>query len=295
MDQAMPFHDSEPDCQDAEGLRQRLNEEGYLFFKGRIPKSDVEAVYNDIWRLCMEQNWVDSDGKILVDPPIVEGEERFFEVYDPLQKLESFHALAHHFTILEPLALVLSEPVFVHPRNIGRISFPQATYFATPPHQDFPLIQGASETFTGWFPLMDCPKELGGLTVLKGSHKEGLYRVQDAQGAGGMAISTEKLEYEWVSCDYEAGDLLIFHSHTVHKALPNITQDQIRISADYRYSAISQSVVDDGLEPHFGRLSWEEIYEGWQNPDIQYYWQRMPITISVRDEELRAALAEEAS
>ncbi len=295
MEHATDFHDSEPDIQDAVTLRQRMDEDGYLFFRGRIPKTDIAAVYDDIWQLCIAQNWVDEAGGILVDPPIVEGEERFWEVYDPLQKLESFHALAHHFHILEPLALVTSEPVFVHPRNIGRISFPKATYFATPPHQDFPLIQGAADTYTGWFPLMDCPRELGGLTVLRGSHKQGLYRVHDAQGAGGMGISTEKLDYTWVTSDYEMGDLLLFHSHTVHKALPNTTQNRIRISVDYRYSALSQPVVADGLAPHFGRLDWDEIYVGWQNPDIQYYWRRMPITIADRNEELRAALAEDAA
>ncbi len=294
MRHATDFYDSEPDIQDTAILRRRIDEEGYLFFRGRIPKADVKAVYDDIWQLCIEQDWVDGKGNILVVPPIVEGEERFWEVYDPLQKLESFHALAHHFKILEPLALVMSEPVFVHPRNIGRISFPKATHFATPPHQDFPLIQGAAETYTGWFPLMDCPQKLGGLTVLKGSHKRGLYKVHDAQGAGGMGISTEKLSYEWVASDYEVGDLLLFHSHTVHKALPNVTENRIRISVDYRYSAISQPVVADGLEPHFGRLGWDEIYEGWKNPDIQYYWQRMPITVSARNEELRSSLAEDA-
>lgn len=295
MEHATDFCDSESDVHDAEVLRRRLDEDGYLFFKGRLPKSDVAAVYNDIWQLCIEHGWVDENGEILVEPPIVEGEERFWAVYDPLQKLESFHALAHHFKILEPLALVMSEPVFVHPRNIGRISFPQATAFATPPHQDFPLIQGTAETYTGWFPLMDCPKELGGLTVLRGSHKQGLYKVHDALGAGGMGISTEKLDYEWVASDYEMGDLLLFHSHTVHKALPNVTPDQIRISVDYRYSALSQPVVADGLEPHYGRLGWDDIYVRWQNPDIQYYWQRMPITIAARDEELRTLLAEDAA
>ena len=109
-----------------------------------------------------------------------------------------------------------------------------------------------------------------------------------------MRISTEKLDYQWVSSDYEVGDLLLFHSHTVHKALPNVTKKQIRISADFRYSALSQPVVADGLEPHFGRLDWTEIYKNWTNPDLQYYWQRMPITVSARDEQLRAALAEGA-
>ena len=101
--------------------------------------------------------------------------------------------------------------------------------------------------------------------VLRGSHKQGLYRVHDAQGAGGMGIDTDKLEYGWQTIDYKVGDLLLFHSHTVHKALPNVSGDQIRISADYRYSALSKPIVPDGLEPHFGRLTWDEIYEGWQD------------------------------
>lgn len=291
MSSYAPFHDSEPDVRDAEALRRRLEEDGYLFFKGRIPRSDVDSVHDEIWNLMLEQDWVDEDGGLVAEG-IVEGDDRFWEVYDPLQKLESFHALAHHFSVLEPLALIMSEPVFVHPRNIGRISFPSTTKFATPPHQDFPLIQGASETYTGWAPLMDCPEEYGGLAILRGSHRVGLYKVHEALGPGGMGISTEKLDHEWVSVDYEAGDLLFFHSHTVHKALPNVTDGGIRISADYRYSPLSQPIVADGLEPHYGRLTWDEIYEGWQNPDLQYYWDRMPVTVSSRDEGLRAALEE---
>ncbi len=288
------FRDSEPDVGNAGVLRSRMAEDGYLFFRNRIPVEAITEVYDQIWGLCQEKAWVNSEGKILIDPPVVEGEDRFWDVYDPLQKLEAFHTLAHHTSILEPLAQFMGEPVLVHPRNIGRISFPKAEYFATPPHQDFPLIQGVADTYTGWFPFMNCPRALGGLTVLRGSHKVGLYRVHDAQGAGGMGISTDHLDHEWVTIDYQVGDLLFFHSHTVHKALPNVTEGQIRISADFRYSALSQPIVEDGLEPHFGRLTWDEIYEGWSNPDLQYYWQRLPVITAARDEELREALQEEA-
>ncbi len=289
------FYDSEPDVGNAHVLRDRMDEDGYLFFRNRLPVAAVTSLYDAIWTLCQEQDWVDAAGSILIEPPVVEGDDRFWDVYDPLQCLESFHVLAHHPAILEPLAQLMGEPVLVHPRNIGRISFPQAESFATPPHQDFPLIQGVADTFTGWFPLMACPRPLGGLTILKGSHKVGLYRVHDAQGAGGMGINTDHLDHEWVTIDYQVGDLLLFHSHTVHKALPNVSETQIRISVDYRYSALSQPIVADGLEPHYGRLSWDEIYTGWRDPDLQYYWQRLPVKTVARNEGLRTALAEETA
>ncbi len=295
MDTTTEFFDSEPLAHDGPALRERMEQDGFLFFRNRVPADAIQDLYDQIWALCIEQAWVDEQGNILVDPPITEGEDRFWAVYDPLQKLEAFHALAHDFSIVDPLARMLGEPVLVHPRNIGRLSFPKAEYFATPPHQDFPLIQGVAETYTGWFPLMDCPAPLGGLTVLRGSHRQGLYRVHDAQGAGGMGIDTDELGFGWQTIDYKVGDLLLFHSHTVHKALPNVSGDRIRISVDYRYSALSKPIVPDGLEPHFGRLAWDEIYEGWQDPDLQYYWQRMPVQTVARDEELREALAAEAA
>lgn len=293
MERFGEFWDSEPDVGNAEVLRERLERDGYLFFRNRIPAADVRTVYGEIWDICLEKEWVSADGAIVLDPPVVEGDDNFWDVYDPVQKLESFHALAHHLAILEPLALVMGEPVLVHPRNIGRFSFPRTTAFATPPHQDFPLIQGVATTYTGWFPLMDCPREVGGLAVLKGSHREGLYKVHDAQGPGGMGIDTERLDYDWVTVDYQVGDLLLFHSHTVHRALPNVSADRIRISVDYRYSALSQPIVEDGLDPHYGRLTWDEIYEGWRDPDLQYYWRRLPVQTVARDEGLREALAEE--
>ena len=295
MSNTTEFFNSEPLADDGPALRERMDQDGFLFFRNRIPAGPINELYDQIWQLCVDQKWVAADGQILVDPPITEGEDRFWAVYDPLQKLEAFHALAHHFSIVEPLSRMLGEAVLVHPRNIGRVSFPKAEYFATPPHQDFPLIQGVAETFTGWFPLMNCPAPLGGLTVLRGSHRQGLYKVRDAEGAGGMAIDTDALGYEWQTIDYQVGDLLLFHSHTVHKALPNVSGDQLRISVDYRYSALSKPIVADGLDPHFGRLSWDEIYEGWQDPDLQYYWQRMPVTTANRDEGLREALAETAA
>ena len=51
----------------------------------------------------------------------------------------------------------------------------------------------------------------------------------------------------WVGGDYEIGDAIFFHSHTVHKALPNQSPDRIRLSVDYRYQGGSQPVTEGSL------------------------------------------------
>ena len=99
--------------------------------------------------------------------------------------------------------------------------------------------------------------------------------MKPAFGAGGVGIDTEPLEADglhWVSGDYEIGDAMFFHSHTVHKALPNQTSDKIRLSVDYRYQGCSKPVTEGSLLPHFNRMQWDEIYKGWKSKKYQYYW-----------------------
>ena len=136
---------------------------------------------------------------------------------------------------------------------------------------------GLARLATAWIPLGDCPKTLGSLAVLAGSHHGGVYPVHPATGAGGLGIDTEELPYRWAASDFEAGDVVFFHSHTVHKGLPNLSRDRLRLSVDYRYQPASQPVVQSSLEPHYGQLQWDEIYRNWKSDRYQYYWKDLPL------------------
>jgi hypothetical protein len=263
-------------------LRGRMVRYGYLFFRGLLPVDVVTAMYDTIIGACRDKGWVDEQNHPAGQPRL-EGSPEFFEVYDAVQRLEQFHAFAHRREVLRVIETLVQEQVFVHPRNIARISFPKAEFFTTPAHQDFVHIQATPETYTAWMPLSDCPQVLGGLAVLAGSHKLGLLPVHKASGAGGLGIDTDNIDLPWHTTDYKNGDVLIFHSFVVHKALPNRTPDQVRLSTDYRYQGVSKPIIIDGLEPHYGRLGWPEIYKGWQRSDLQYYWRDLPLKIVARD------------
>lgn len=47
------------------------------------------------------------------------------------------------------------------------------------------------------------------------------------------------------------GDCLLFHSHTIHKALPNASGKYLRISADNRYQLASDEVDPGSFRPHY--------------------------------------------
>ena len=272
-----------------EELRAQLDRDGFLFFRELLPPNDVLAVRRDVLERCRAGGWLVPGSELMegrVDPAkaCVEPEPAFLDVYREVQKLESFHTLAHHPALQQAVSAVLGEPGLPHPNKIARLSFPQNVQYTTPAHQDFPFIQGTAETFTTWIPLGDVPKQLGGLQVNAGTHKGGVHDHHIRLGAGGMGIDEDELPDNWYSTDYRAGDVLLFHSMLVHQALPNLTPDRLRLSVDYRHQARSQPIAESNLTaPHTGQLTWEEAYRHWSSTDLQYYWQKVDLAVSAYD------------
>jgi len=285
MENMKPFVDSADAIDKPEVLRERMARDGYLFISGLLPAAPLREVYDAIMAICQKAEWADGNGKA-IGRPKPEGDPEYWDVYGAVQKLECFHALAHRPELIKTIAALVQDDVLVHPRNIARISPPNATKFTTPPHQDFVLIQATPETYTGWFPLTDTPIERGGLAVLAGSHKLGLLPIHKADGPGGIGVDTDSLGLEWHTQAFNAGDVLVFHSVTVHKALPNVTADGIRLSVDYRYQGVSQPIVHDGLDPHYNLAGWPTIYRGWEDNDLKYYWRKFKLTVVPRDPSL---------
>lgn len=277
-----PFRESNDALDEPVALRERGQRDGYLFFRGLIDPAAIAAVRRDILGLCAEAGWLapgppTESGIAAAGVAHVEPEPAFMEVYDRVMRLERFHALAHQPRLLAMFAGLFGEPVLPHARNIARIIFPQNVKFTTPSHQDYVHIQGTEETWTAWIPLCDCPRDLGALAVLEGSHHEGVLPTHAAYGAGGLGIDTDSLPYRWVTSDFRAGDVVVFHSLTVHKALPNLAPDRIRLSVDYRYQPVSHPATEGSFLPHYARASWDEIYAGWQSSTYQYYWRDLPV------------------
>lgn len=95
--------------------------------------------------------------------------------------------------------------------------------------------------------------QLGNLAVWNGSHKEGfIEHTETIPGAvGGRGVPVNESEADWHSSDFELGDVLFFHAFTIHKALPNLTENLLRVSTDNRYQRAQDKIEPDALLPHF--------------------------------------------
>ena len=290
--QLKPLKVSNDAINDPQELRLRIQDDGYVFFKRLQAPDKLLALRREMLTTMQKGGWLVAgtdpmDGIADISRQCTEGDMGYTDVYHEVYKLEAFHRSAHWPEVLETLEKVIGRPVLPHPQKIARLWFPQYTEHTTPVHQDFVHFQGNFETYTCWAPVGDCPIELGGLAVLPGSHK--VNQVLDhhfSLGAGGLRVEPEELDGEWHTTDYEIGDTLIFLALTIHKALPNLTEDKLRVSLDNRYQAIGDPIAEHMLEPHLTRLSpldWEEVYSDWKSDDLKYYWKSVQTPIVPRD------------
>jgi hypothetical protein len=264
---------------DPPALRKRLDEDSYLYFEGVLDAEKVLDLRRSILQVLADHGWIRGalslmDGKAICRP-LHEGIAEYAPVYDAVQRLEPFHTFAHDRDLLAVMRQVLGDTAFPHPLKICRLSFPECYEPTTPPHQDYPNNQGSTALTAAWIPAGDCPKDLGGLAVLRGSHQFGVLPLTGHMGPGQRQaqVPREMLEnLRWVTTDFHAGDVVLFPALTVHASLHNITEFDMRISVDYRYQLEGQELTAGCLEPHFQRLSWEDVYAGWESDEYQYYW-----------------------
>jgi ectoine hydroxylase-related dioxygenase (phytanoyl-CoA dioxygenase family) len=283
MDMISKLHDDLVDSagtlDDPQALRVRMAQDGYLFIRGLLDKGEVARVRADILDVCRRHDWLQPGAagdaaQVNAAASCAPAEPAYDVVYGEVISVQSYNELAH----AEPILLLMetlfeASDVIPRPARRSHLIFPQGDVGATPPHQDFPHEQGAVHSYTAWIPLGDCPRELGGLAVWPGSLHRHVIEHGFVPGVGGLGIHPDCMpDVEWYSIDYQIGDVLVFHSLTVHGALPNRTGDRLRISADFRYQRIRDPFSDHMLRPTGGRLTWAQVYAGWDSTQFQYYW-----------------------
>ena len=277
---------------DPSELRSRMDDLGYLFFRKLQDPDKLLDLRKDILSTIQAGGWLVPGSNLIdgiADPSkrCTEGDPEYPAVYHEVYKLESFHSAAHWAPVVDTMSKIVNGSAVPHPSKIARLWFPQFTDHTTPAHQDFVHFQGDFDTYTCWTPVGDCPRELGGLAIKPRTHKSrSVYDHHFSLGAGSLTVEGDDLEGDWLTTDYEIGDCLMFHSLTLHQALPNITEDRLRISLDNRYQSLESPIGEFQLVPHMSQihpLPWDEVYANWESTELQYYWLNMFDEIIPRD------------
>lgn len=292
-----PFREIPASDLDANSLKDEMAAHGYLFIRGLLPLGDLDRLLNEITQIVHDAGWLlpgYSPLERMADITQACGDDDppFKRTYEQIFKLELFHAFAHHPVLQRLMNLLVGSQLLIHPKPIARLMFPDPERFVIHAHQDHQAIAGDPESFTAWMPLHDCPLELGPLQILDASH---LYGLQNADPATGYISKENARGGDWVGGQINAGDVVIFHSLTVHSGSPNISR-QLRISLDCRFQDYRRDLNPSTLVfagSATGGRSWEKTYAGWSSADLQYYWKGLPLRFKPSKVEL-AQLAQTA-
>lgn len=251
----------------SDGARRRLARDGYLLLRGLLPRQDVAEVEAAVLEaVAGAGGWLaeGTDPADWVAGPSVAAEGYddgdFWAMYRRVQSLQSFHEFAHHPLIFSAVEGLLESETFVHSNHVARVVGPSDRIEPTRIHQDWRPIQGAADTLTVWIPLADIPQPMGGLRILEGSQHGGV-RLFDPETE---SISVDDDDPRWRTASYRQGDVLIFHSLTVHAGTPNTT-DRLRRSCEFRYQRVGDPAVASTVTlPHWHpAVDWPELTQGW--------------------------------
>lgn len=277
------FLDSSDLRNDGAALRSRLERDGYLFIRNLLPAETIRSVRSRLLAKAAAGGWLDPNSPVeagIANPASAckDPEDRYMRVFRHLWSDEALHRLRTHPTVIDLFTRIFGEPALAHPMFVQRNIFPQTGDFdfTTGIHQDRVHIGGAT-SYALWMPLGDCPREKGALAVSAGSHTQGILDTKVGSGAGGMDIAVP-IPGTWVTGAFKAGDGLIFRDVTVHKALPNRT-NEIRMSFDARFQSLNQPIADVNMCTYAGCGDWDDVYATWDSKDGQHYWKDLALQV----------------
>lgn len=251
-------------------LRARLVTDGYLYLPGFLDPAEVMAVQTELRPALHRAGWLAGPADLTVARSGLRfSADSFAVLYPVVQRVESFHRLAHHPSLSSLARSLLEGPVFCHPAKVVRLAPPtaDARTYATRAHQDFVVQHVVTDVLTMWIPLAECTLERQGLRIIPRSHRHGYLPTDPAQGgARPLYLDVSPDDPRWATAEYRLGDVVLFHGLTVHGGGPNSTTS-LRISADIRYQRTDEPMLAEFAHPHGWPRTpdWPELTQGWNS------------------------------
>lgn len=259
------LRDSSGIVTEANAMRQRMDDDGYLFLRGYLNRDEVLAARRDMLERVAAEGGLAAGYPLLAgvlngDLPVAFRPER-------TRKSAALQTLLFAGPMIQLFECFLGGDV----RHLDYIWLRSvAPGKGTAPHGDSVFMnRGTSRLYTAWTPLGDVDRSLGGLIILENSHK--LEDIKNGYGQrdvdtycdddphaeeylttgrqawnGKLSEDPRQLRHDlggrWLTTDYRLGDVLIFTMFTLHASLDNQSPNRLRLSTDTRYQLASEPV-----------------------------------------------------
>jgi ectoine hydroxylase-related dioxygenase (phytanoyl-CoA dioxygenase family) len=240
--------------------REAWERDGFFVVRGFAPPPLCKSMLERATELCREAGSPGLvDGRLLVpeptaDPAAALAEERVAKLFRLHRDVAPFDAFCRDERVLDlvggllgpELDCFLSQFIFKQPKAAGQ-----------PWHQDsyyFPFDRAPQVGI--WLAVTDAALDNGPLWVLPGSQREPIHaHVPDARGRAYRHLGYVEIVDHDMSAARPAlldpGDLLVFHSHLMHRSTDNVSE-RWRAAMVYHYA---QAGTRDFTRERMGRES----------------------------------------
>lgn len=233
---------------DFSALRERLEEDGYLFIRGFHPREQVLKARSEILLRLQAAGKLapGTDPEEALLPPENKGAGLFGTNEDSPEFLKVVNAPA----VMDFFAGLLGGPVATYDYKWLR---GVSSGDSTGAHYDIVYMgRGTPNLYTLWTPYSDTPMEMGTLAILEGSHRwdhvRGTYGKLDVDRdmtegwfSKDPVELVDKFGGVWATDEFQAGDAILFGMFTMHSSTVNLT-NRMRISSDTRYQLQSEPI-----------------------------------------------------
>ncbi len=276
---------------DPEGLREAMDDRGYLFFRGLLDPAVVAAARREV--LLKYAILGEIDDRFPLDEAVA-GEARAVTAANLRAFSESVRTGAQYLGVTDA-----PEVTAVHGALLGgevRSFDMRWPRFVRPGegcgfHCDGPYMnRGTSRIFSSWIPLGRVERHEGALMLLEGSHRSerlhaGYLRADaDRDGLTWLdddpSVVLQQYGSRWLTTDFQPGDVLCFGMHTLHGAIDNRSATgRCRLSSDSRYQRVDEPADPRwngaDFEGHGGRRVFYPGLGRWNNADFQDEWKHV--------------------
>lgn len=231
---------------DADALRRRMAEDGYLLLRGLIDREKVLSARETILTYMEEREGLEPGSRPLDGVMGEYGKSVQMMGKKPITHHDSVRSVLEGEELFSFFEEYFGSQVLTFDykwlRAVGNERF-------TGCHYDVVYMgQGSRRLHTAWVPFGDIPVEQGTLAVCRGSHSDpgfaalretyGNHDVDRDRGAGWFSTDpseiTKKFGGRWLTTDYRAGDVVLFGLYLMHASTTNTT-DRWRLSCDIRF------------------------------------------------------------
>jgi len=236
-------------------LHARWRRGGFFILHGFAPQSTCQAMLDRAIQISREADAGAAPGSAYIQP---EGklratarapEERTSKIFRVHREDPVFHSFCKEEPLLDTMEELIAPDLDCF---LSQFIFKQPGALGQPWHQDAFYFPFDREPQVGvWLAVTEAAADNGPLHVLPGSHLEAVHPVVADRRKHANFGYVEIIDHDMskaIPVLMQPGDLLIFHSHLMHRSTDN-ESSRLRAAMVYHYS---EGGTVDRTEEHFG-------------------------------------------